>query len=305
MDDKCRYQSASRKDLVKSHRTGAMLLKKLFQYANKQLSAEPLVLNVLNASSNLSSMFMHLLHWLVIFTWFLLGSCIIITISSILSNSSENTLPSEDCKIELLHESCSKKELYLELLHGLSYQRHPSFTPNTISVTHNWVDNCRSIGENVSGILPLPPKLPIFISSWLGSFLIYLFMLFIHNVFCPYVAIFLQKYEPDMNLVLIEIRSFQQPVCYLGGLDPKSFRISLPFNMVTNDPRFVSRIWGCYCFGSLWSSNRRRQWWKIGFFRLLFRCFNFVSRSFLLVRSAAGFDVISYIDLSILINNCN
>ena len=62
MDDKCRYQSASRKDLVKSHRTGAMLLKKLFQYANKLLSAEPLVLNVLSASSNFSIMFMHLLH---------------------------------------------------------------------------------------------------------------------------------------------------------------------------------------------------------------------------------------------------
>ena len=37
-------------------------LKNLFQYANKLLSAEPLVLNVLSASSNLSIMFMHLLH---------------------------------------------------------------------------------------------------------------------------------------------------------------------------------------------------------------------------------------------------
>ena len=137
MDDKCRYQSASQKDLVKSRITGAMLLKKLFQYANKLLSAERLVLNVLNASPNLSSMFTHLLHWLVIFTWLLLESCIIITISSILSNSSEKTSPSEDCKKELLYESCSKKELYLELLHGLSYQRHPSFTPNIISATHN------------------------------------------------------------------------------------------------------------------------------------------------------------------------
>ena len=53
-----------------------MLLKKLFQYAKKLPYAEPLVLNVLDASSNLSSIFMHLLHWLVIFTWFLLGSCI-------------------------------------------------------------------------------------------------------------------------------------------------------------------------------------------------------------------------------------
>ena len=114
--------------------------------------------------------------WLVIFTWFLLGSCIIITILSILSNSSENTSPSEDCKTELLHESCSKKELYLELLHGLSYQIHPSFTPNTISATHSWVENCRSVGESVSGVLPVPPNLPIFISPWQGRFLIHLFM---------------------------------------------------------------------------------------------------------------------------------
>ena len=40
-DDKCRYQSPYRKDLVKSHRAGAMLLKKLFQYANKLLFADP------------------------------------------------------------------------------------------------------------------------------------------------------------------------------------------------------------------------------------------------------------------------
>ena len=118
----------------------------------------------------------------------------------------------------------------------------------------------------------------------------------VHNVFCPYVPSFLQKYESDMNLVLIEIHSFQQPVSYLWGLDLKPFRISLAFNMVTNDARFVSRIWGCYCFGSLWWGNRIRQWWKVGIFRLSFRCFNFVSCSFLLVRSAVGFDVISYID---------
>ena len=51
-DDKCRYQSASQKDLIKSRRTGTMLLKKLLQLANKLLSAEPLALNVLNDSSN-------------------------------------------------------------------------------------------------------------------------------------------------------------------------------------------------------------------------------------------------------------
>ena len=94
-----------------------------------------------------------------------------------------------------------------------------------------------------------------------------------------------------MNLVLIEVRSFQQPVSYLWGLDPNLFRISLAFSMVTNDAPFVSRIWGWYCFGSLWSGNRRSQWWKIGFFRLSFRCCNFVSCSFFLVRSIARFDV--------------
>ena len=99
-DKKCRYPSTSPKDLVKSCRTGAMLLKKLFHYANKLLSVEPLVLDVLNSSSNLSSIFMHLLKWLVIFTWILLGSRIIIASSLILSNSSENTSPSEDCKQE-------------------------------------------------------------------------------------------------------------------------------------------------------------------------------------------------------------
>ena len=99
-DHKCRYQSASRKDLVKSRRTGAMLLKKLFQYANKLPSAEPLVFNVLNSSSNLSSMFVQLIYWLAVFTWFWLGPCIIITSSSILLNSSENTSPSEECKKE-------------------------------------------------------------------------------------------------------------------------------------------------------------------------------------------------------------
>ena len=54
----------------------------------------------------------------------------------------------------------------------------------------------------------------------------------IHNVFCPYVASFLQKYESEKNFVRIEIRSFQQPVSYLWGLDPKYFRISLAFNMI-------------------------------------------------------------------------
>ena len=72
-----------------------------------------------------------------------------------------------------------------------------------------------------------------------------------HNVFRPSVASFFQKYESDMNFVLIEICSFQQPVSYLLGLDPKSFRISLAFNMVT-------RISGC-CFRSLWSGNWRGQ----------------------------------------------
>ena len=114
----------------------------------------------------------------------------------------------------------------------------------------------------------------------------------IYNVFCQYIASFLQKYECPY----CEIRSFQQPVSYLRGLDPKSFRISLDFNMVTNDAQFVSRIWGCYCFGSVWSGNRRRQWRKIRFVRLSFWCFNFVSCSFRLLRSISGFDVISYIN---------
>ena len=56
----------------------------------------------------------------------------------------------------------------------------------------------------------------------------------IHNVFCPFVASFLQKYESDMNFVLIEIRSFPQPVSYLWGLDPKSFRISLAWLQMTH-----------------------------------------------------------------------
>ena len=42
-----------------------------------------------------------------------------------------------------------------------------------------------------------------------------------------------------------------------------------------------------YCFGSLWSGNRRSHWWEIGFFRLSFRCFNFVFCTFLLERSVA------------------
>ena len=104
---------------------------------------------------------------------------------------------------------------------------------------------------------------------------------------------------------LIEIRSFQQPVSYLWGLVPKSFRISLAFNMVTNDTRFVSRICWCYCSGSFWSGNRRRQWWKIRLVRLSFRRFNCVTCFFRLVRTVTGFDVISYIDYSILINICN
>ena len=45
-DDKCRYQAVSPKDMAKSRRTGAILLKKSFQYAHKLLSAEPLALNV-------------------------------------------------------------------------------------------------------------------------------------------------------------------------------------------------------------------------------------------------------------------
>ena len=42
-----------------------------------------------------------------------------------------------------------------------------------------------------------------------------------------------------------------------------------------------------------WSGNQRFQWWQIEFFRLSFRSFNFMSSSFLLVCSVAGFDVIS------------
>ena len=52
--DKYRYQLVSRKDLVKFRKTGTILVKKLFQYA------EPLILNILNASLNLSSTFWHL-----------------------------------------------------------------------------------------------------------------------------------------------------------------------------------------------------------------------------------------------------
>ena len=137
MDDKCRYQSASQKDLVKSRRTGAMLLKKLFQYANKLLSAERLVLNVLNASSNLSSMFMHLLHWLVIFTWLLLESCIIITISSILSNSSENTSPSEDCKKELLYESCHQKTVRKSCSMKVALRKSYTWSCSMVSAIRN------------------------------------------------------------------------------------------------------------------------------------------------------------------------
>ena len=114
-DDKCRYQSASRKGLVKSHRTGAMLLKKLFQYGNKLLSAKSLALNVLTTSSNLSIMFMNLFHWLVIFTWFLLGLLIIITSSSILSNSSENTSPSEYYN-KKYNRSCSMASVIRDIL---------------------------------------------------------------------------------------------------------------------------------------------------------------------------------------------
>ena len=87
----------------------------------------------------------------------------------------------------------------------------------------------------------------------------------IHNVFCPYIASFLQKYESDVNFILIEIRSSQQTVSYLWGLGQKSFHFSLAFNMVANDALVVSRIWGCYCFRSFWSGKRRRQWWKIEF----------------------------------------
>ena len=87
-DDKCKCQSASWKDLVK----------KLFQHANKVVFAESLILNVLNASSHLTSILMHLLHWPVIFTWLLLGSRVMITSWSILSNNSENTPPLEDHK---------------------------------------------------------------------------------------------------------------------------------------------------------------------------------------------------------------
>ena len=105
-DYKCRYQSASWKDLVTSRRTRTLLLYKLSQYANKLLSAEPPVLKVLNAYSNSSSAFIHLLHWLVIFTWFLLESRIKIKNSLILSNSSENASPSEECNKEYTW-SCS------------------------------------------------------------------------------------------------------------------------------------------------------------------------------------------------------
>ena len=142
-----------------------------------------------------------------------------------------------------------------------------------------------------------------FLTEKLADILVHAFIV-IYIVLCPYVASSLQKYESHVNFVLIEIRSFPQPVSYLWGLDLKSFCISLAFNTVTNDARFVSGIWGC--FGSLWSGNRRRQWWrKIGFFRLSFCCTNFVSCSFLLVRSVTGFDVISFIGWSILINISN
>ena len=51
-----------------------------------------------------------------------------------------------------------------------------------------------------------------------------------------------------MNFVFIEIRRFQQPVSYIWGLDPKSFPIFLAFKMITNDARFVSRIWDVIVF---------------------------------------------------------
>ena len=93
-------------DLVKSRKKGAMLLKTLFQYGYKLLFAEPLVLNVLNTSSNSFSMFLHLTPLAGDIYLVLLGSCIIITSSSILSNSAENSSPSEDFKKEYTW-SCS------------------------------------------------------------------------------------------------------------------------------------------------------------------------------------------------------
>ena len=66
----------------------------------------------------------------------------------------------------------------------------------------------------------------------------------------------------------IEIRSFQQPASYLWGLDPKSFCISLAFNMITNDARFVSRIWDVIVldlFGRVSGDVNEKRWGSSGF----------------------------------------
>ena len=155
------------------------------------------------------------------------------------------------------------------------------------------------LSESISDILPLTPNFPIFISFWQRSLLIYLFMQLLWYItsFAHSSPVSFRNMSPYWNLQL-------STTCQLP-LRTRSEIFSYLIGMVTNDARFVSRIWGCYCFGSHWSGNRRGQWWKIEFFRFSFCCSNFVSCSFLLVRIVVGFDVISYIGYSILINISN